>query len=165
MLLNTEDTSFHSDSLEERGRSVGISENTGYHMTFKILNSSINNIINVSNFRSDKDDKNANLRSNHIASLEAITTLRDGKFKVEDPNSTTTAEDSSSTSSSSRPMPAVNAQDLIGMTFILNKEGGQRLRNRVSKAIDNFEGDLVRDYSRMKFVCTISDETIEEISA
>ena len=31
------------------------------------------------------------------------------------------------------------------------------------KALDDFEGDLVRDYSRIKFVCIMNDYTIEEI--
>ena len=42
----TEDVSLPSDNTEERGGLAGISENVGYDMNFKILNSSIIIIIN-----------------------------------------------------------------------------------------------------------------------
>ena len=38
VFFNTEDNYFPSDSPEERGCFVGISDNVGYDMTFKILN-------------------------------------------------------------------------------------------------------------------------------
>ena len=61
MLFNIEDASFPSDSPEERGHFVGISENAGHDVTFKILNSSTNKIINRSNVRSAKHNKSPNL--------------------------------------------------------------------------------------------------------
>ena len=60
-------------------------------------------------------------------------------------------------------MTVVDPQDLVGRNFLLNKEGGQHLRDRIVKAIDNFEGDLARDSSRLKFVWTMSEDAIEEI--
>ena len=47
--------------------------------------------------------------------------------------------------------------------FFLDKEDEQRRRVRIVTSIDSFEGDLVRDSSRLKFVCAINDDTIEEI--
>ena len=41
--FNTNDDYFPSGSPEERGRFVGISENVGHDMTFKIINSSTKN--------------------------------------------------------------------------------------------------------------------------
>ena len=60
-------------------------------------------------------------------------------------------------------MPVIDPDDLVGRTFLLNKEDGQRLRARIVKALDDFEGDLARDSSRLKFVCSMNDDTIEEI--
>ena len=60
-------------------------------------------------------------------------------------------------------MPIIDAQDLVGRTFLLDKEGVQRLRDRTVKSIDDFEGDLTRYSYRLKFVCSINDKTIEEI--
>ena len=73
--FNTEDTSFLSDSLEERGSFVGISENVGHDMTFKFLNISTNKIINVSNVRSAHDKTSHNLRADPVTSAEVITLL------------------------------------------------------------------------------------------
>ena len=73
VLFNTEVTYFPSDSQEERRFFVGISENFGHDMTFKILNISTNTIINRSKVRSDDDDKSSNLRVNHVSSPEVIT--------------------------------------------------------------------------------------------
>ena len=60
-------------------------------------------------------------------------------------------------------MPVIDPDDLVGRTFLLNKEDGQRLRARIVKALDDFEGDLARDSSRLKFVCSMNDDTVEEI--
>ena len=35
--------------------------------------------------------------------------------------------------------------DFVGRTFLLKKEGGQCLRDRVVKSLDYFEGNLARD--------------------
>ena len=144
-LLPTEDASFPSCSLEEIGRFVVISENIAYEITFKILNSSTNKIMCVSNFRSVNYDESPNLRAYPVTSPEVIKSLRDDAFKVEGSTSATTVEDSSSNSSSSISMPAVDSQDLVERTFLPNKEGGQRLKARIIKAIDDFGGDLSRD--------------------
>ena len=59
-------------------------------------------------------------------------------------------------------MPVVDPDDLVGRTFLLNKEDGQCLRARIVKALDDCEGDLAQDSSRLKFVCSMNDDTIEE---
>ena len=51
----------------------------------------------------------------------------------------------------------------MGITLLLDKEGIQRLRALIVKDLDNFEGNLARDSSRLKFVYTMKDETIEHI--
>ena len=52
-----------------------ISENFGHDMTFKILNSSANKIINRSKTRPVNDSKSPNLRSNPVTSPEVIKSL------------------------------------------------------------------------------------------
>ena len=58
-------------------------------------------------------------------------------------------------------MPVVDPNDLVGRTFLPNKQGGQRLRARIFKALYDFEVSLDRDSSRLKFVYSMSDDTIE----
>ena len=60
-------------------------------------------------------------------------------------------------------MPSIYADDLVERTFLLNKEGRPLLRTRIVKAIDNFEFNLAREPSRLKFVCFMNDYIIDEI--
>ena len=62
-------------------------------------------------------------------------------------------------------MPIIDPQDLMGRTFLLDKEGGQCLRDRIVKSVYDFEGDLTLESSFLKFVCSMNDGTIEEIFA
>ena len=63
---------------------VGISENVGHDMTFKILNSSTNKIINRSNVRSAKDKEHPNLRAEPLNSPEVIRSLQKKQSENED---------------------------------------------------------------------------------
>jgi hypothetical protein len=60
-------------------------------------------------------------------------------------------------------MLVIDTDDLVGRTFLLNKEDRQRLRARIVKAFDDFEDDLARDSSSLTFVCSMNDGIIEEI--
>ena len=60
-------------------------------------------------------------------------------------------------------MPIIYPNGLMERTFLLNKEGGQHLRDRIVKVLDDFECNLAQDSSRLKFFCSMSDDTIEEI--
>lgn len=51
----------------------------------------------------------------------------------------------------------------MGRTFLLDKEDGQRIRAQIVKAIDDYEGALAHYSSRLKFVCTMQDNTVEKI--
>ena len=63
-----------------------------------------------------------------------------------------------------RAIPILDPSDLVGRTFLLDKEDGQHIRARIVKAIDDYEGDIARDSSCLKFVCTMQDDTVEETS-
>ena len=122
---------------------MGISENVGHDLTFKILNSSANKIINRSNVRPANDDKSPNLLADPITSPKIIKPLREDK-----------------SSNDKKSIPIIDPNELVGRTFLLDKEGGQHLRTHIVKVLDGFEGDLARDSSRLKFVCTMNDDTI-----
>ena len=89
VFFNAENSYFPSDILEERGRFVGISDNVGHHMTFKILNSSTNKIINRSNVRSSSDKEYSNLRADFVTSPDIITSLQREKSEDNDATSET----------------------------------------------------------------------------
>ena len=60
-------------------------------------------------------------------------------------------------------MSASDSNVLVGRSFLANKVGGQRLRDRIVKILDAFEGDLDRDSSSLEFISTMNDDTIEKI--
>ena len=47
--------------------------------------------------------------------------------------------------------------------FPSKKEDGKCLRARIVKALNECDGDLARDSSRMNFFCSMKDDTIKEI--
>ena len=55
-----DDSSFPSDNTEKKGRFVGIAENVGHIMTFKILDDKLQVIVNRSSVRSALDDNARN---------------------------------------------------------------------------------------------------------
>jgi hypothetical protein len=57
-----DDSDFLSETREERGHFVGIAENVGHAMTFKILTDNTNKFINRSNVRSARLPLEYNLR-------------------------------------------------------------------------------------------------------
>ena len=59
----------------------------------------------------------------------------------------------------------IEPSDFVGRTFILDKEDGKCLRTCIVKALGDFEGDLARDSSPLKCVCSMNDDTIEDACA
>ena len=145
-------------------------------MPFKILNISTKKIINRHDVRSARHKERPNLRDDPVTSPEVITSLRREKSEDKDvtsetlrnkhdPASETSIKDSSSPLSSSKHVLVVDLNDLVGRTLLLNKEGRQRLRDRVVKDLDNFEGNLARDSSHLEFICFMINDAIEETFA
>ena len=60
-------------------------------------------------------------------------------------------------------MHVIDPGGIVWSSFLLDKEHGKRIRTRIDKALDEFEGDLAQDSDRMKFVCNMKDENLEEI--
>ena len=100
-----------------------------------------------------------------MTSPEVIKSLQEERSKAEDPASKHASNDSSSPSSSMRSIPAVEPNDFAGRTFLFDKEGSQRLRFRIVKHLNDLEGDLGRDSSRLKIFYATSDDATEEIFA
>ena len=59
-------------------------------------------------------------------------------------------------------MPIIDPNDLARRTFLILQEDSQRLRARIVKALDDYEGDLKRDSSIMKFIYSEKDDTVED---
>jgi hypothetical protein len=70
-----DDSTFPSESREKSGRFVGIAENVGHFMTFKILNEDTKKIIFRSNVRSALDPKTKNLRLDPLSGETSIPVI------------------------------------------------------------------------------------------
>jgi hypothetical protein len=71
---------------------------------------------------------------------------------------TTPPADDSST------VPLIDAEDLIGRTFLLDKqEDGQRFRARIVNLIDDHCSNIHDNKKRMKFLLSVNDDESKEI--
>ena len=128
-------------------------------MTFKVLNAETNKAILRSNVR-PTDNNNMNLRAEPLTSSEIVKSLHIHPIPSKNASS---ADESDSASVPKHTMPIIDPRNLVGRTFLIDKEEGQRLAVKIVQAINDQKGNLARNSTRMKFLCTIKDGTIEEI--
>ena len=135
-------------------------------MTFSILNTTTNKVINRSSVRPAGDPVSPNLRLDPLTTPEVVTSRHLPSTLEHSKETSASAEPNAPddhATSSTHPMPILDPNDLVGRTFLIPQEDGQRLRARIVKAIDDYEGDLQRDSSRMKFICSTKDDTVEDV--
>ena len=60
-------------------------------------------------------------------------------------------------------MPILDPNGRVGRTFLIPQEDGQRLWDRIVKAIDDYKGDIQRDSSRMKIICFAKYDKVEDV--
>ena len=158
-----DDSDFPSDSTEERGRFVGISESVGHYMTFKILTDKSTKIIHRSNVRPADVPLDKNIRLDPLTVPCVVKSKRDTSDDDTASTEPSTIADDESLESLT-PIPILDTSDLVGRTFLMPADdSGQRLRARIVKAIDDQEEQCMKNSSRIKFVCSMKDDQIEEI--
>jgi hypothetical protein len=108
-----DDSDFPSDSREKRRHFVGISESVGHAMTFKILTDNTLNGIYQSNVRSALNPHAKNLRPDPLEPGDVAMPI----FK--------SRHDSADDGENLPPMPVIDPLELIGHTFLMDKEDGQ----------------------------------------
>ena len=149
-----DDSDFSSDSREGCGRFVGIAQSVGHAMTFKVLTDDTRKVIYRSNVRSARDPKALNLRMDPLGGEDVIKSRHDSK----EPNL------ASDNGEAKADMPVFHPSNLVGRSFLLDpQEDGQRFRARIVKAIEDHEADLAKNPTKIKFVCSVNDDQLEEI--
>ena len=150
-----DDSSFPSESGELSGRFVGIAENVGHYMTFKVLDDETKRVIHRSNVRSAEDPQTSNWRIDKILALSAdpVKEVVKGPDYIPDDHGEVAQ------------MPTFPTVDLIGRTFLLpkDKKTQERFRARVVSAIEKHEADLAKDPTRMKFLCSVNNDEYETV--
>ena len=141
-----DDSDFPSDSREGKGRFVGISEHVGHALTFRILTDDTKRVIHRSNVRPADDPKDFNLRADLLLPYDRpVKQFVKGQHYAELPLDH--GEESTTPS-----MPTFNAEDIVGRTFLLPQEDGERHRARIIKVIDDHNSNLANDSKRIKFL-------------
>ena len=59
-------------------------------------------------------------------------------------------------------MPILDPNDLVGRTFLM-KQDSQHLRATIVKAMDDYDGKLQRDSTRLKLICSVKGDTLEDV--
>ena len=145
----SDDSDFPSESTERLGYFVGIAENVGHALTFKVLTDDTNKIIYRSRIRTATKPNERNLRVDPDDSKPVPEIV---KSKHE--------EDLVS----GKTMPTFDPTSLIGRTFLkAPEEDGQRFRGKILEALDKNISDLHSQPERIKFRCSVNDGQFEEI--
>jgi hypothetical protein len=156
-----DDSDFPSDSREKRGHFVGISESVRHAMTFKILTDDTLNIIHRSNVRLALNPHAKNLRLDPLEPGDIATPIIKSRH------------DSADDWETLPPMPIIDPSELIGHTFLMDKEDGndimhessmllmkRKFANVLANTNMNSSGNLD---TYKQFVCSVNDDNYEEI--
>ncbi len=156
-----DESSFPSDSREERGRFVGVSSNVGHRLTFKVLCDRSARVLHRSSLRSASTTTDPNLRLDPINSQSGETDpnpVNDAQLhtvgdKIADENDLENGIGSS---------VLIDLSDLIGRTFLMDEQSdGTRQRARIMELIDDFQTNATND--QKKFKVQIGEDNLEEI--
>ena len=59
--------------------------------------------------------------------------------------------------------PLTNIQDLVGKSFLMDLDNGEKPRVTIIKAIENHDNKVSSEKEHVKFQCSINDDACEEI--
>ncbi len=157
-----DDSKFPSESKEIRGHFVGIAENVGDALTFKVLTDDTKKIIARSNVRSALTPGERNLR---LGRLEGETDSKPIKMHI---RSSRDGLDGLDQDDSSLPpmatMPEIPLDDIVGRTLLLEpNEDGEILRAKVIKAIESIDSHGHAHPEKIKFLVSCGDDKADEI--
>ena len=152
-----DDSDFPSESRERRGYFVGIAENVGHQMTFKILTDDTNKVICRSNVRSAASTADRNRRLDILGGEISTDSL-----------ATPTLKSSADFPSSAKPdyfkATLSKPADLLGRSFLSDEDNlGQRHRTHIVRALDKLTDDLNKEPARIQFIVNRNGSDVEEI--
>ena len=154
---------FPSESNEIIVRFVGFSETVGHSMTFKVFNESTKQVL----YRSCLRKINKAVDILNVPHYNPGTPAEQGDPDDEDIPEIIKIRGSSE--DNLRRTPSFSPEELIGRTFLLPPEDdGQRFRAKIidyeelSKKMQEFESDLDREPTRVRFKIEVGDEKFED---
>jgi hypothetical protein len=165
-----DDHSFLSNTREKRGRFVGIAENVGHRMTFKVVTDDTKQIICRSGLRLALNSSSSNIRLDLIdgTSLRQFVNIREDSAQ-ESPPSDTAVDDRSSSSSPPSPSaivrPILDPHCLIGRSFLKDQDNRERHRVQIVQVMDDHLDQVEQHSDCIKFLCKINEDEREELIA
>jgi len=173
------DTKFPADSTEDLGRFVGIAENVGHAMTFKVLTAD-RKVIHRSVVRSAaKDGAFVNRRADEHASEDVVAKMDPGKPSqvvrergvdeavgnfLEKANEDVLRSKLEELATNEQRLPTIDTSGLLGRTFINDPgEDGHQIRAKVDsiEPTNRWTADGSEQFFR--FYCKEGEKTFEEI--
>jgi hypothetical protein len=166
-----DETTFPSKSKKLHGRWVGVSENVGHFMTYKILMDDTRRIIHRSKIRLAADPNARNLCLDPLndkppevvwSLCKASPALDHGEDSSlhsmeptdENPECPSTGDDT----------VIVDPQELLGHTFLMDtQEDGQRFHARIIECISDHESNICHSDNHVKFRISVNEDEYEEI--
>ena len=145
----SDDSDFPSGNTEGHGRWVGIAENVGHAMTYKILTDDSKKVIYRLNVCSALTEEDHNKRVDPLGGEEVAPIIKSWNDEDESPR---------------KPMPIFDPTDLIGRTFLVDlQENGEGYRTKILEVLVKSEEQLAKHLDCIKFVCSVNDDMYEEI--
>jgi hypothetical protein len=134
------ETSFPSYSKEGLGNIVGVSEHCGYALTYKVLTANTGHIIYLFLLRPANTD-DVNLSACMFAGeLDTHNKVVKSRNNFSQPRHT---DDESKLAAAISPSPVFNPQDLIGWSFLMDKQSdGQKPRASIIQLLEDHESSL-----------------------
>ena len=162
---------FPSESPELEGYWVGIYENVGHRMTYKILTHTMK-VIPRSAIRAA--DQSRNLRATPLRGEDVPKIVKSVHDNVQSKSPTTqdhTDDDGEQhdgeqqQGNSNTPMATFDPTDLVGRTFLRdsNNDDGQRFRVRIVEALDKHDDKTFSDPKHIEFRVSVNEDQYEEI--
>ena len=150
---------FPSDSPEAIGYMVGIAEQVGHFLTYKVLTKDTRRVIARSELRSTKSAHNKRLEFLSGEDLVGGQKIKTFVRSHGEDNSDSIYNESEETKK-----PVAKLVDLIGKTFLMNKqEDGQQHRARIAELVEGHELDIEQHPERVKFKVSMNNDQYEEL--
>jgi hypothetical protein len=154
-----DETTFPSESKELCGRWVGVSENVGHFMTYKVLTDDTPRIIHGSNIRSAADPNARNLRLDPLNDkppevIRSLCKASPASDHGEDSSlhSMEPTDENPEHPSTGDDALIVDPQELLGCTFLMDtQEDGQRFCAHIVECISDHESNVRRSDDHVKF--------------
>ncbi|KAG7345437.1 hypothetical protein IV203_032968 [Nitzschia inconspicua] len=160
---------FPSDTKEQLGHVVGISEHVGHALTWKVLDSTTNKVLHRSLLR-PANETAPNLCLATLGGEDPSTvrpTIFSKSFDTSDDG--TKRDDPMDEGTKGRVLnekgdALVQLSDLVGMTFLTDPQpDGQIFRARVVEMIDNHDDEVESHPDRIKFLCKMDKNGREDL--